>query len=181
MDIVMQARPESVLDVGIGFGKFGFLCREYLELWDGRNAYDHWKRRIDGIEVFETYVTPLQRMIYDHIYVGDALDVLPTLDWAYDLVAIIDVIEHLEQADGARVLKECARVGRSLLISSPKTVRTQGPVFGNEHEQHRFQWGRERLLGLDLRPAGCPAQWTVVEHPSKLIVFVTANSVHAPE
>ena len=50
VQLMMIVKPQSLLDIGIGFGKFGFLAREYLELWDRRNKYDDWQRRIDGIE-----------------------------------------------------------------------------------------------------------------------------------
>ena len=36
------SNPSSVLDIGTGFGKYGLLCREYLELWDGRENYSHF-------------------------------------------------------------------------------------------------------------------------------------------
>ena len=46
MDIIIALKPFSVLDIGSGFGKYGVLCREYLELWDGRQEYK-FLRRID--------------------------------------------------------------------------------------------------------------------------------------
>jgi hypothetical protein len=36
MDLIISVKPFSFLDVGSDFGKYGILCREYLELWDGR-------------------------------------------------------------------------------------------------------------------------------------------------
>ena len=51
VEIMMLTDPQSMLDVGVGFGKYGFLAREFLELYDGRDAYADWQRRIDGIEV----------------------------------------------------------------------------------------------------------------------------------
>ena len=63
VELVTLTNPKSVLDIGIGFGKYGFLLREYLELRDGRNKYNDWKRRIDGIEVFEEYLTPVHHFI----------------------------------------------------------------------------------------------------------------------
>ena len=65
MSLVLGLRPESVLDIGIGFGKYGFLCREYLEICYGSKKYNDWQKRIDGIEAFEEYITPLQRQIYN--------------------------------------------------------------------------------------------------------------------
>jgi hypothetical protein len=50
MDLVTTLNPDSVMDIGAGFGKYGVLCREYLELWDGRQDYSNFKRRIDGVD-----------------------------------------------------------------------------------------------------------------------------------
>jgi len=141
--LIKLTDPGAILDVGIGFGKYGFLAREYLELWDGRQNYGEWTRRIDGVEAFAGYVGPLQRSIYNTIHVGSALDVVPTLDATYDLVLLIDVLEHFSHEDGMRLLKECLRVGRNLLVAVPKPFEDQGAAFGNEFETHRFDWRRK--------------------------------------
>jgi len=138
--LIKVTDPKAILDIGIGFGKYGFLAREYLELWDCQQEYPEWTRRIDGIEAFADYVGPLQRLIYNTIHMGNALDVLPTLDATYDLVLLVDVLEHFSHDDGLRLLKECLRIGRNLLVAVPKPFSHQGAAFGNEFETHRFDW-----------------------------------------
>ncbi len=140
MSIVQITKPQSVLDVGIGFGKYGFLCREYLELWDGRNKYNDWQHRIDGIEAHGQYITDLQRKIYSNIYVGDARSVLPGLDVHYDLVLLIDVIEHLSIEEGHRLLGACQDKATACLIATPHTVTAQGDAFDNPFERHVSAW-----------------------------------------
>jgi hypothetical protein len=71
MDVIYNLNPGSVLDIGSGFGKYGLLCREYLELWDGRQKYQEFLRRIDGVEVFGKYITPVHRFVYNNIYSED--------------------------------------------------------------------------------------------------------------
>lgn len=138
--LIKATSPKALLDVGVGFGKYGFLAREYLELWDHRQHYDDWTRQIDGIEAFPGYVGPLQRMIYNTIHLGNALDVLPTLNTRYDLVLLIDVLEHFSREDGLKLLNECLRIGRNLIIAVPKPLSDQGAAFGNEFETHKFDW-----------------------------------------
>jgi len=99
--------PRTMLDVGVGFGKYGVLAREFLELRDGRSRYDDWQRRIDGIEVFEGYLTPLHRFVYDEIHIGNAIDVLPTLPAVYVLAWLVDGLEHFSKSDGDMVLRQC--------------------------------------------------------------------------
>ena len=145
LEIIRSAQPQSVLDIGIGFGKFGFLCREYLELWDGRNKYGDWQKRIDGIEAFPQYVTPLQKQIYDNIYVGDARELVPKLDHYYDLILLIDVIEHFSLEDGHRLLHQCAKHSRGCIISTPLTVSAQEDAFDNPYEIHKSQWTQNQF------------------------------------
>jgi hypothetical protein len=33
LTVVGNLQPQSILDIGCGFGKYGMLMREYLELW----------------------------------------------------------------------------------------------------------------------------------------------------
>lgn len=146
VDLMMQCQPDSVLDIGVGFGKYGFLAREYLELW-GENAgdYGQWKKRVDGIEIFETYLRPFHRELYDHIHIGNALDILPGLDQNYDLILLVDVLEHFDYEDGKKLLSLCFQKGKNVLISTPLDIGTQGEAHGNIYETHHFQWEQRHL------------------------------------
>lgn len=136
MRLVMVCKPKSVLDIGVGFGKYGVLCREYLELWSG---YNREEVRLDGIEVFQKYLSPLHDHVYDQIFVGNALDVLLRSRY-YNIVLLIDVLEHCDFADGLKLLTMCRNVADNVLISTPKEFKPQNPEFGNEFEIHRSYW-----------------------------------------
>ena len=142
---VQALGPSSVLDVGIGFGKYGLLFREYLDVSPRAERGERYPAasgpvRIDGVEAYEPYVGTLQRAIYDHVYVGDALSVLPTLP-CYDLVFAADVLEHFTRANGARFLEMAAtRAALGVLIVTPAFELEQGEVFGNPFERHRSVW-----------------------------------------
>jgi hypothetical protein len=173
MELVLQTSPQSVLDIGVGFGKYGFLCREYLELWDGREKYNDWQKRIDGIEAFEDYITPIHKLIYSNIYIGDANEVLPTLDMIYDLILIIDVFEHFDFEGGKRLLDQCMEHGRNILISTPRQMGEQEATFGNPYEKHEFQWKMEHFNSYP--------NTHIIPHPQKLILYMAGcpvKSVH---
>jgi len=143
LELIIETNPARLLDIGIGFGKYGFLAREYLELWQPDSVYGAHNRQIDGIEAFEAYLTPLHSLIYDKIYTGDAKEVLPTLSNRYDLILMIDVFEHFSYDDGLKVLEECRRCGRNILISVPRIMSVQEEVYGNPYETHRYNWSRK--------------------------------------
>src|SRR5438094_354805 len=114
-ELIVKTNPFRLLDVGIGFGKYGLLAREYLELWDGRFQYDDWRRRIDGIEIHRAFIRDWHRAIYDQIWIGDALEILPTLP-SYDLVLLIDVLEHFPEQSGHALLAEAVARNRNVLV-----------------------------------------------------------------
>lgn len=144
VEILLRLKPERILDVGVGFGKYGVLIREQLDLWDGAGKsseeYGKWKRRVDGVEAYAEYLTPLHSFIYDEIFIGDARLVVPALRGPYDLVLLIDVIEHLSREDGEKLMRDLLKISRNVLVSTPKKVKAQEAVYGNEFERHISQW-----------------------------------------
>ncbi|MDY6987427.1 MAG: hypothetical protein SWQ30_05155 [Thermodesulfobacteriota bacterium] len=140
MELIILTNPGTILDIGVGFGKYGFLAREYLELWDDIREYRHWKRRIDGIEIHSAYITPVHDFVYDHVYDGNAIDIVPTLEVNYDLVLVIDILEHFEYEDGLRLLDVITSCGRNTIIATPKYFWSQEDAFGNPFETHRSLW-----------------------------------------
>lgn len=140
VELIVHANPKKMLDIGVGFGKYGYLSREYLELWDRRQVYDDWQRTIDGIEAFEKYVTPAHQFIYNTIHIGDAKEILPTLDSDYDLILLVDVLEHFTREDGEVILRLCQERSRNVLISVPNWLSDQDAHFDNVYETHRFLW-----------------------------------------
>ena len=167
IELIMLTNPKRILDIGVGFGKYGYLAREYLELWDGRENYDQWTRQIDGIEVFEKYLTPVHKYIYNTIHIGNALEIVPTLKEQYDLILVIDVLEHFDYDPGLQLLKECLERGRNVIISTPKDVAEQGAAFSNPYETHRFEWAKKHFGPLGSR--------FFVQHDS-LIVYLGKDS-----
>lgn len=140
--LIVRINPKKTLDVGMGFGTHGVLIREYLDLWDNVNETEMyaWKRELDGIEIFEKYISPAHRFLYDNIYIGDARTIIPALKKHYDLVILADVIEHLSSADGRALLSDILAITDNVIVSTPKNAKEQGAQYGNEHERHLSQW-----------------------------------------
>jgi len=143
MELILFTEPLSILDVGVGFGKYGFLSREYLELWDGKQKYGKFKVRIDGIEIQRSYLTPVHKFIYDNIYIGDAQNILSNLKVDYDLILLIDILEHFEYDQGIALLKKCVKLGRNIVIATPQNIGKQENVFDNPFERHKCQWNKK--------------------------------------
>lgn len=149
LNFLSQSNPRTILDVGCGFGKFGFLAREYLGLWNDRNGSGHRLQVIDAIEVYEPYIGPLQRMVYDDIHIGDVCDLCESVD-LYDAILMVEVIEHLDKDEGKRVISTLKDKSRFMLVTTPVVVQDQGAECGNDFEVHRSQWS-----GGDFKSLGC--------------------------
>jgi SAM-dependent methyltransferase len=143
----------SILDVGCGAGKWGFLARDLLDHYH-HCTYDRtdWPTRIDGVEAFERYRTPVHDHVYDEVHWGNAIDVVPSLG-TYDVIIAMEVIEHLDKAAGLALLDALlARCRRVLFLSFPPEydgahhhVLEQKAVHGNPFEEHRSVWTEEDL------------------------------------
>lgn len=112
----------SVLDVGAGYGKYGVLLREHLDIRKGRLDRANWRAKIDAVE---PNLPILCRNPYDKIYPNDIKDIFQSLG-EYDLILIADVLEYMDKKSGLSVLlslfKEHCRQG--IVVSfSPARVR----------------------------------------------------------
>ena len=113
VDLIHRESPATVLDVGAGYGKFGVLVREYSKAV-----------RVDAVDV-----NPPHYPVYDNVYLGDLrnLDGVlpPDAPARYDLVLLIDVLEHLSKAEGWETLDRLARRSWRLLVATPWGYRPQ--------------------------------------------------------
>src|SRR6266700_387262 len=152
--LIRQLRPRSILDVGVGFGKWGHLFREYTDINEAENdpsRYDrkHWKVRIDGIEGYAGYLTPMHRYLYNEVHVGDACKLIKKLP-RYDVVFMGDVIEHLDKKAGQQLLREAVKKSqKAVIVSTPKQDTGQSDLCGNELERHRSLWAARDFEAFD--------------------------------
>lgn len=158
---ILDENPQSILDVGMGFGKYGFLCREYLEILK-HDVFkkEDWKVQIDGVEAFEEYISPVHRHIYNSFFIGDIQENLPILfESDYDLYIFADCLEHMK--DWKRVLS-LVPDHAGLVLSAPLGKSPQLPWKGNSFEEHIVTISDIALMG---HPALDRASFNCVEDP----------------
>ncbi len=141
IDLVKRLDPKSILDIGVGFGRWGILYREFLEIWGDRNYTGKWNRQIDGVEAFPGYIKEYHNYFYDNIFSEEALSFMRKLDRRYDLINCGDVIEHFEKSEGKELIEISLNKGKNVLINIPIGSNwEQGDINDNEFERHRSEW-----------------------------------------
>ena len=149
LDEILKEKPNSILDIGVGFGKYGLIIREVLDLPFERYRKDQWLINIDGIEAFEKYKNPIHDYIYNKIYYGDASEVIKKLP-KYDCILLIDVLEHFEKEEGKKFINELMKhVNKSLIISTPRYPAEQEEYLGNKYEAHKSKWSIIDFINYD--------------------------------
>ncbi len=130
---VVRLNPQSVLDLGCGFGIYGALCRNYLDAMHGRIREAQWVCKIHGCEVHEPY-----RNYCWNLYNAVGLGNFTQREWkGWELVLMIDSLEHLEPEQGREFLAKLVEHNKHVIVSVPNGLMPQGATFGNEYETHR--------------------------------------------
>ncbi|MDP6581149.1 MAG: tetratricopeptide repeat protein [Vicinamibacterales bacterium] len=142
-----RLKPTSILDVGLGNGKLGFIARDFLDVMQGeRYRQEDWQLKLDGIEAFGEYIQDHQKAIYDTIHIGDAFDVIDRLEH-YDVILVGDVLEHLEKTRAETFLDKCCdHCTQAIILSIPLSETwTQEDIYDNPYERHRSFWKPEEF------------------------------------
>ena len=137
----LKPNPASILDIGAGFGKYGVLLRERYDIRFKRYERLDWKTKIDAVEIWPHYVTDLYRYVYDNIYIYDIRAAVRLLD-TYDVVLMLEVLEHLPKSDGITLLKALKEhFTKMFIVSFPRTFNgREGADWENPNERHRCLW-----------------------------------------
>ena len=140
----------SLLDVGIGFGKWGVLVREYYDFSKASNPNDllkqNWRIRVDGIEVFPDFISDLHRYIYNEIYVGPAQEIINTLG-KYDFILMVAVLAHFPRDIGLSLVEKLYNHANEAVVLTIPTKRwPQDDIFENPYEVHHdVEWWKEEF------------------------------------
>jgi len=136
----------SILDIGPGFGKYGVLIRERWDVRYLRYHKESWKLRLDCLEIWPKYISPLHTHIYNNIYLGDAFDLIDDLP-QYDTIIALEILEHMKKERGIEFLKKIVQKSNHLLlISFPQTFQKGfGSNWPNPYEEHHCLWTKLEL------------------------------------
>lgn len=136
--------PATVLDIGKGFGKYGFLVHEYvgIEPYKRPNPKATLMQQsrvyVDAVECNEDYLWPHLSQFYRNVYIGRIEQLYKSLQH-YDVILMADVIEHIAKEDGLNIAKHFVAAGSNLIISTPRDFFDQA-LYESKDEHHVSHW-----------------------------------------
>lgn len=146
LEEIFWVKPNSILDVGCGFGSMGVLFRSATDVRRSEinpELYHSWPTRIDAIEIFEWYRNPVWQ-VYTNVYIGNALQVIDEIGFDYDIIYLGDVIEHLSKENGHLLIEKLLKYTKQwLIIATPSPAPPQKEILGNKYEEHLSEWKEE--------------------------------------
>ena len=128
--VVKELRPQRVLDVGVGAGKYSGLVRGMCDA------------HLTGIEVHWPYLEQFNLAdLYDEMWAFDVMDLVEyRRAISFDLVILGDVLEHLRRSDGMDLLDYFFYRSKHVIVVYPDLYVQEGDPWGNSFEAHISLW-----------------------------------------
>lgn len=150
MDFLAKLEPKSILDVGAGFGRWGFLCRCHLGGGYNLQSKPDQELRIDAIEIFSRNISSIYSAVYNNTFNEDARKAVRSCG-KYDVIICGDMIEHLEKGEAWDLVGEMrSHASQAMIVIVPFGDCPQGIVDGNDCEIHRSTWSRKDFKDCDV-------------------------------
>ena len=141
IETIMAIEPLRVLDVGMGYGRWGMLLREFGELWFNRVHRKDWRINIEGVEAFEKNIDEYQSYFYNSIHHGDFSKIYKKISQNWDLVIFGDVLEHFKKDTAIELLQWATTCSGYVMINIPiGSDWPQEDLYENEYERHLSEW-----------------------------------------
>lgn len=127
-------------------------CQSVIDLGCGPSSplqYCPWITHSIGVEAFESYLRQSQAKKIHTEYLNARLEALDFPDKSVDAVSLIDVLEHLPEELGYKILQKAERWARKkIIVSSPNGFIEQSALDGNELQKHLSGWDYARMKSL---------------------------------
>lgn len=133
-------------------------CKSVIDLGCGPNSplqYCPWITHSIGVEAFDPYLQQSKAKKIHTNYLSDRLETLDFPNKSVDAVILIDVLEHLPEELGYKILQKAERWARKkVIVSSPNGFIEQSALDGNELQKHLSGWDYTRMKSLSFRSYG---------------------------
>ncbi len=153
-----------VLDIGPGHGTYSKLMRKRNQIWH-------------CLEIHEPYVERFRlRRFYDEIFIGDMLS-FPIYQ-TYNVIILGDVLEHVTNDEGVKVLKRLLKHTDLLVVSLPIDKETNAPLgdldryWNNPYELHKGLWTNKLFISTII---SLNAEIIFIEKFREIAIYIIAR------
>lgn len=99
-----------------------------------------------GVEAFQPYLRESKAQGIHTEYLEKNIDQVDFPEKSFDAVILIEVIEHMEEDAGHKLLKKAEKWARKkVILTTPNGYFPMGIVDGNEFQRHLSGWGIRTL------------------------------------
>ncbi len=119
LEIVRKVNPVKILDVNVGFGRWGILFRELLERDNVSKVKrpDLWNMKIDGVEDLEgENLCTYHDIFYDNIYRQNIHSFLKSHVSLYDLTIFSEILEKNLKDVAIDMINNAMEISRFILV-----------------------------------------------------------------
>jgi len=126
-----------VLDIGCGFGEWGFLLRTRKSGSPCIIGVDIWRPHLEKLCPLKVY--------NEHIQVE--ISHIPFRKKSIDISLACEILEHLPKSVGYDLIRELERVtSEIIIISTPLNWPQEKEMYGNPYEKHISTWSPEDFI-----------------------------------
>lgn len=144
---------DTVLDIGCGIGRMGFIVRDLTDFKWGHFKKEEFVINLVGVDIWPAYLQEVQQVIYSELIHAEAFAYLTefhTKDKRAKLTTLSHILEHMTREHGMNALETARLVSDWVIVMLPLVDTPQEPVFGNEHEAHISEWTLNELGALSV-------------------------------
>jgi Capsular polysaccharide synthesis protein/Glycosyl transferase family 2 len=150
IEAMVDVAPLKVLDVGIGFGRWGMLIREFCG--SGKNAEPGGDRRVlvVGIETLRTKVAEHTSFFYDQIHFGGGVEVIEKMDDRWNLVIFDEVPQDWDVDVIEKAFVKALDTSDYVLVSSSVVMGLRALRDSHRMYRHKLSSRLSYLLSVNL-------------------------------
>lgn len=133
-------------------------CKSVLDLGCGPSSPIQFCKNIEyslGVEAFRPYLEETKKKNIHSRYLDKKIEELDFPERSFDAVIMIEVLEHLSEEVGSKILAKAEKWARKkVILSTPNGFFPMDAVDGNSYQRHLSGWGEKELNRLGFRCYG---------------------------
>lgn len=130
-----------------------------------------------GVDAFKPYIKESKRKEIHEVYFLADIRYLEFDENSFDVVIMIEVLEHLTKQDGIKMLAKAEYwAKKKVIVTTPNDWLPQGVKDGNPLQRHRSGWGIDEMLNRGYKAYGM-AGWEYLRRENTSDSMVDTNSI----